>query len=82
MLRIVGVVVPDTLPEIAVRLVETLAENPAACLDIRAEIVPQRVERCGFGRVPMGGDLRNPDLVDLHRSDIDGRVGVLADAPE
>ena len=29
MLRIVGVVISDTLPEIPVRLVETLAENPA-----------------------------------------------------
>jgi uncharacterized membrane protein YeaQ/YmgE (transglycosylase-associated protein family) len=42
MTRVVGVVGADTFPKIAMRLVETLTQNPGAGLQIGAEIVAQR----------------------------------------
>jgi hypothetical protein len=72
---IVRVVESDPTPQVAMSLVQTFAQDPCACLNIRAEIVPQsligRCVRCA----PMRRDHRNPDLVDLHRSDIDRAVG-------
>src|SRR5579859_287045 len=82
MTRVVRVVVADTFPKIAMRLVETLTQNPGAGLQISAEIVAQRTIGAILRRRPVRRHLRYPDLVDLHRPDIDGAVGILADGAE
>ena len=73
------VVEGDPLPEIAMRFIERLAQNPRAALDIGAEIVAQRPIGGVRRRAPMPGDFSNPCVVHLHRADVDRAVGVLAD---
>ena len=79
MIRVVGMVVADTFPEIAMCFVEALTQYPGAGLQIGAEIVAQRVKGALLRRRPVRRNLRHPDLIDLHRPDIDGVVAVLAD---
>ena len=73
------VVERDALPEDPLSLIERLAQDPCAALDIGAEIVAQRPIGGVMRRAPMAGDFWNPCVVDLHRADVDGAVGVLAD---
>src|SRR5277367_5243973 len=72
----------DALPKIASRLVERLAEDPGAALNIGAEIVPERPVGLLPRRAPVPGDLAEPCVVDLHRADVDGVVRVLTDGAE
>src|SRR6516162_7875953 len=65
MLGRVRVVVAHAFPEVAMRLVETAAQNPRSGLDIGAEIVAQGFVGISDRRVPMCRDFRQPDLVDL-----------------
>src|SRR5271166_3711194 len=81
-LRVVRVVVTDPVPEIRARFIEALAEDPRAGLDIGAETVAQRGEGFGDGRVPARRNLGQPDLIDLHRADIDRAVRIVADPAE
>jgi len=76
---VMRVVEGDPLPEIAMRFIERLAQDPRAALDIGAEIVAQRPIGGVRRRAPMSGDFSNPCVVHLHRADVDGAVGVLAD---
>jgi hypothetical protein len=82
MFRRVRVVVANPFPEVAMRLVETSAQNPRACLDIGAEIVAHGFVGIGDRRVPMRRDLWQPDLVHLDRADVHRPVCVRADAAE
>ena len=72
----------DALPKVAARLVERLAENPGASLDIGAETVSERPVGLLPRRAPVLGDLAEPCVVDLHRADVDGAVRVLTDRAE
>src|SRR5277367_4903704 len=67
----------NALPKIASRLVERLAEDPGAALNIGAEIVSERPVRA-----PVRGNLAEPYVVDLHRADVDGAIRVLTDGAE
>ena len=80
--RVVRVIDADTGPEIAAGFVERLTQDPCSTLDVGTEIIAQR----GIGGLwcclPVPGNPRYPDRVDLQRADIDGIVGIGTDCAE